>query len=206
MPHYISDSIGDDYKSWKRGDSIIIASPTGSGKTTFILSKLLPLAIEQGQHIVYFCNRKILQEQFSIDSAKSLEEFFPEGHAFSIESLPFIHIVTYQYCEQTSQYTEFCIEPDLPKMSRQKRVELEMCGALPKPVELSKTQIMYYVFDEAHYFVADATFNPNTNYWLPQDFSHGISIYLTATPDPLLRFYHVRKIQHGCPLKRSPHS
>ena len=50
---YISDGINEDYKSWKKGESgrqsyrVFIESPTGSGKTFFILNKLLPYAIEK---------------------------------------------------------------------------------------------------------------------------------------------------------------
>ena len=41
---YVSDLIGDEYKSWKEGDHVIIATPTGSGKTTFVIARLLMLA------------------------------------------------------------------------------------------------------------------------------------------------------------------
>ncbi|CAB1241772.1 protein of unknown function [Ruminococcaceae bacterium BL-4] len=38
---YISEVIRDDYKNWKKGDIILIKSPTGSGKSEFIKKKLL---------------------------------------------------------------------------------------------------------------------------------------------------------------------
>lgn len=34
---FIADSIGTEYKKWRAGDTIFISSPTGSGKTTFVL-------------------------------------------------------------------------------------------------------------------------------------------------------------------------
>ena len=49
---YITDLIGDEYLNWTN-QHVLISSPTGSGKTTFILKKLLPRAIEQGKYILY---------------------------------------------------------------------------------------------------------------------------------------------------------
>ena len=39
---WVSERIGEDYKKWESGSMVFIASPTGSGKTQFILKKLLP--------------------------------------------------------------------------------------------------------------------------------------------------------------------
>ena len=47
---------------------------------------------------------------------------------------------------------------------------------------------MYYIFDEAHYFVSDSLIRSETNFWCHQDFTQGISVFLTATPKPLLCF------------------
>ena len=41
MGKFISDVIGEEFKEWKRGDIIILAAPTGCGKSTFVLEKLL---------------------------------------------------------------------------------------------------------------------------------------------------------------------
>lgn len=60
---YIEEIIDKEYKKWKNGDKIVISSPTGSGKSTFVLKKLLPWAVDNGKKIVYLCNRKILKDQ-----------------------------------------------------------------------------------------------------------------------------------------------
>lgn len=62
---------------------------------------------------------------------------------------------------------------------------------------LSPEDILYYVFDEAHYFLTDAPFNANTNYWYSKDFSKSITIFLTATPEPLYCFL---SSFTGCPI------
>ena len=197
---FISEAIGDEYKNWKPGDSVLITSQTGSGKSSFVLHTLLPRAIAAGKHIVYICNRKILQEQFTVQSSSYLKEFFGVCDNISDESLPFIHIVSYQYCESAKQFPDFKITPKLPKMSRKEKIIKEMQGNLPKAIQLNNQDIMYYIFDEAHYFIADANFNAQTNYWYGkgsqysnEKFQNSIYVFLTATPEPLACFLACRK-------------
>lgn len=187
MP-FVTDIVGSTYQNWKAGDSIIISSQTGTGKSTFVLEKLLPNAIAQGKHIVYFCNRKILHEQLQALSEHSLAEILPGSKSLPQGAAPHIHVVTYQYCEKTKQYTEFSINMANPDMSKAEREIKEIFKQLPEPTKLRKKDIMYYIFDEAHYFVSDALFNNGTTSWINCDFSHAISVYLTATPEPLMWF------------------
>lgn len=44
---YVTDYVGDEYLQWKDGDTVIISTPTGSGKTTFVISELLQYAVRQ---------------------------------------------------------------------------------------------------------------------------------------------------------------
>ena len=184
---FVTDLIGNDYKNWMAGDKIIIASPTGSGKSTFILRSLLPHAMKQGQHIVYICNRKVLNDQFTVESRKQIESIL-ETTELTEDEVHSIHVTTYQHCETANSFPYFTIPPDLSGMSREEYIEAEICNKLPKPKSLPPEEVLYCVFDEAHYFLSDAMFNPNTNYWVGKDFSRMISIFLTATPDLLLCF------------------
>ena len=96
---YLTEAISkEEVDSWKPGDTVVINSPTGSGKTTFILSALLPRAIRAGKHSLYLCNRKILNEQVIVDSRRKLSEFFGETEELTAEQLRAIHIITYQHC------------------------------------------------------------------------------------------------------------
>ena len=66
--NFIADSIGKGYKEWKfgdeegvvKGDNIFISSPTGRGKTSFIIREFLPYLAEQGKSLLYLVNRTIL--------------------------------------------------------------------------------------------------------------------------------------------------
>lgn len=94
---YISDKINDDFKTWDSAKKIIISSPTGSGKTQFILRKLLPYAKEQNKCIIYFCNRIALRKQFE----ETLENYWLSifNEPLAEENRGFLIIYTYQWIE-----------------------------------------------------------------------------------------------------------
>lgn len=85
MKNYVDDMIGDDYKDWRNSENVLISSPTGSGKTHFILNTLLPFAKAENRTILYACNRKVL--------CKQIENMVPE------EYKDYIGIYTYQALE-----------------------------------------------------------------------------------------------------------
>ncbi len=60
---YIRESIGEEYKNWKERHTIFISSPTGSGKTAFILNVLLSHLAGMGKEMLYLVNRSILMNQ-----------------------------------------------------------------------------------------------------------------------------------------------
>ena len=50
-------------EEWKCGEHIVIAAPTGSGKTSFVLGRLLSYAKQKKRKIIYLCNRILLLDQ-----------------------------------------------------------------------------------------------------------------------------------------------
>ena len=60
---YLIPIIAEKYKLWKNNSRIFLEAPTGKGKTTFILEKLLLFAIEQGREILYLSNREVLHKE-----------------------------------------------------------------------------------------------------------------------------------------------
>ena len=68
--NFISEIIGDSFKEWGHR-KIILDAPTGSGKTTFILKKLLPYLqmrggkrFRHGKKLLIVCNRRLLRKQY----------------------------------------------------------------------------------------------------------------------------------------------
>lgn len=178
MKRYLSEQIGEKYRQWKTKDMVIISTPTGSGKTTFISQVLLPYATERNEKIIYICNRRALKEQDLENFRKDLEMKYPHDPNFVDRCLDHIFVQTYQYCEAAKAYPAFrkllSVREQENKKEEQRTVNV--------------TEAAYYIFDEAHYFVCDSLFNQETNYWNNKEFNTGVSIFLTATPEPLLLY------------------
>jgi len=60
---YISEVIGEEYKEWKKGDMILIKSPTGSGKSEFIKKQLLSWCKGKNKKLLLLSNRTLLYKQ-----------------------------------------------------------------------------------------------------------------------------------------------
>ena len=69
---YISEVIKDNYKNWKKGDIILIKSPTGSGKSEFIKKKLLNWCKDQHKSMLLLSNRTLLYKQQISDIESNL--------------------------------------------------------------------------------------------------------------------------------------
>lgn len=59
---YITEKIKEEYKEW-HNEGVIIASGTDTGKTTFIIEKLIPFAQMKEKSVLYLVNRISLYEQ-----------------------------------------------------------------------------------------------------------------------------------------------
>jgi hypothetical protein len=64
---YISELVRDDYKDW---DNCLVAfdAGTGTGKTTFVISILLPYVIQQGKTMLYLYNRNKLGDDIKAEA------------------------------------------------------------------------------------------------------------------------------------------
>lgn len=167
---YVTDYVGDEHLRWENGSRIIISTPTGSGKTTFVVATLLKYAVEQKKHIVYYCNRKILHNQFLVQSKEKIEKFFGNSTEMAKDAVDYLHIFSYQSSELTQNYPTVLVKDENSNNT----------------MILDPEDILYYIFDEAHYFINDAAINSGTNFWYEKKFEHGISVFLTATPKPLM--------------------
>lgn len=199
---YISDRI-TDYEQWKLGSIALISAPTGSGKSRFVFEKLLKNAVRQKKHLVYLCNRKTLEnqmsEQYCVKRLNCMESDFSE------EELQYLHIFTYQHCEQTHQFPDFVLPEKTIKLSKSDTYKERLKNKnnivdqeIGRNILYAK-DILYYIFDEAHYLISDALFNSNTNYWSANKLrqSHSISVLITATPEPLLCYLEESRMENN---------
>lgn len=74
MIDYLSNVISESYKEWG-SRKIFLNAPTGSGKTTFILKRLLPYYKEQNYKLLILCNRRMLEEQYEASLATMYETY-----------------------------------------------------------------------------------------------------------------------------------
>ena len=142
---YISELIGDKYEEWKPYEKVLLACQTGTGKTTFILDKLLPYAVSKRNPdlpkapvMIYFVNRVALREQ--IENALSTK--------YS-QYQDYIRVVSYQRLAGFQMNNVFADIKDTDSEEIKERIieDQEIYNA------------SYYIFDEAHYFLADCEFN-----------------------------------------------
>lgn len=144
----------------------MIAAPTGSGKTYFVIHKLLPQAYREHKKILYLVNRQILKTQLeeeigAIDDERDEEPFLDN----------YIKIETYQKIEACYKKEDHTL------------------GNLHFDKTGRRIDYLYVVCDEVHYFAQDALFNPNTyiSYDIIMDtLSYRKLVFISATTDDFL--------------------
>ena len=174
----LSYKLKDIYPTWKEGQSILLASGTGTGKTYFVFNDLLKSAIAADKYLVYICNRKSIKSQIQ----EKYQEQIDTSNQKAI-------VLTYQFCETCGQFPDVRIQPE-KEVDSETEKEIAMINNVKETLKICRDDVLYYVFDEAHYFISDALFNPGTNFWFkrPLKLNNSISVFITATPEPLYCF------------------
>ena len=169
---YISAGIGDDYKKWKKRTSrksstnVFIESPTGTGKTYFLIDKILPYAIEKDRSIIYLCNRDVLKKQIEnaiIEKRPDLTVSHNTHKSISVFLYP-------------NSYATIAV------------VNYQSFATLDK---MDFYNLYYVVLDEVHFFLEDATFNVFTHdiyLHLLSKYMNQVHIFLSAT---MWEFYEI---------------
>lgn len=162
---YLSEIIKNDVREWLPGDIVLIDAPTGSGKTTAVLSEIRREALRRGKEVLYVSNRKLLGEQIK---AKLGEEIgYPRDREllYSIDNFYGIKVMSYQKLQQYEKN-------DIP---------------------ILLDQFSFVVFDEFHYILSDAMFQADIFYflkWIDKSIalkSKGI-VLISATPKESFEF------------------
>lgn len=200
---YIQDIIGDDYRSWENGDTIMLSAPTGSGKTTFIFETLLPYFAKKGQRILLLVNRKVLSEQ--------LEQAISQ---LPIELAAYIEIRTYQSLElQLKKTITYLVKPKEYQIgyndARTQFVkDIQGQYFLPKdikrfqrlPAPRDREAFSCIVCDEAHYFLSESNYNTNTIFsfnFIRDMAGSNMQIFMSVTPNDISTYIneHYRAIR-----------
>lgn len=155
----VPDELETLFRGWDHEHPVLIAAPTGTGKSTFIIDRLLPFVKEQGGRLLIVSNRVALNTQYKMQVLKrnshpALKHLTPLGiqEAMEFDDLP----------------VTFCSYQGLP-------------GLLKREEKI----FTHAVFDEAHFFCSDSLFARDTGWLLskiPIKFREAVRVYMTATP------------------------
>lgn len=186
MKRFISDEIGNEYQEWRIRNIIFLAAPTGSGKTTFVLEKLVEYAASKNAKILYLVNRKILKNQ--------LNNIINMDIRYKVKNVKeVIDVMTYQELE--AKYKNGIGNPQILKY-------VEDTGQINKwDGELPRYKII--IADECHYFFSDSTYNPHTGIsydWIMYHQNWSILIFMSATIDRI-KEYILNDIEYVEPKK-----
>ncbi len=179
----IGDALDNEIDRWCPHRSVFISAPTGSGKTSFVLDKILKrckqskIQLKNGYwadaRLLIVSNRSALNRQLKIRLAN-------------------------KYDEKLSQKFKAFLDADHPEfIDDEKEID---CVTITSYQNLFKTidrmaakreldKFAYVVFDESHYFLEDSTFNAYSQGCLEKiawNFNDQIRIYLSATMEDVL--------------------
>ncbi|NRT32625.1 hypothetical protein BJV38_004790 [Clostridium beijerinckii] len=184
---WVTDAIGQDYKTWRKGDIIRIQAQTGTGKTYFITGdkthKGLIDTIEDYEKMIYICNRTELKKQIKKDL---LEKYDME--------VPYLkndkgEIITNSKGEKEINMVE------LDKITVIKNITITSYHAISfgrlDNIYLDKNNSLddydYIICDECHFFMTDAGYN-NKAYLALEELvktrhRKAIKVFISATMD-----------------------
>lgn len=186
LKKYVTDLIGDAYQSWKPGNSIILQSGTGTGKSTFCIETLLPYCQANNKKLLYVCNRISLEK----DITARLKEFIELHPEISAD---YITITKYQDIEakfRSSKDSEV-----ISKIADMSYIFLDECHYFVSDAPMNAyTEYTYNLFRsnaDSVLIYASATANEFFNnlikeekipksriYEIPQDYSFVDNVYL----------------------------
>lgn len=151
---WLSDGIGENYKIWTCKDRqktltsatcVLIESPTGTGKTSFVLDKLFPFAAQNGRNILYLGNRAALkaQTEYAVE-----HRFIERDREYENSYTKELNSAKLFYYPQTNCSITILNYQAFMGFSSQ-----YLHGENP---------FYYIILDEAHFFLEDSLFNPMT--------------------------------------------
>lgn len=109
---YLSELIGDDYMEWSK-KKIILTAPTGLGKTTFIVDRLLTYKKLNEKKMLILCNRKLLRRQYWFDLVEKFHSYTELERAVKIETYQHIAEMLRQGEDMAEMFRDYeCIVLD----------------------------------------------------------------------------------------------
>lgn len=166
MPNdWVASAMADQIERWCPTQPVLISAPTGRGKTSFVAD------------LVRFCHRNIPGGKVLLLENRTAIATQQKRVLTTALGSKWAGVQDIQALELTDKF------PDIGLTV----LTYQALAAQYQNMDLNK--FSYVVFDEAHYFLADSSFNFHLDriFWkLPELFSHAHRIYMTATPGTVL--------------------
>lgn len=161
---WVTNAIGEDYKNWRKGDVIKIQAQTGTGKTYFIKTVLIPNMDYERMLIV--ANRINLKRQLKRDLFDYYNKPMPNTlkELDDVQTIGNVTIMSYQSLNER-------INADNYNLTENNKLNLD--------------DYKYIICDECHFFLSDGAFN-NKCYLSCKELIKGrhrqaIKIFISAT-------------------------
>ena len=166
---YVSEAIGDDYYAkWTPSTPVFISAQTGAGKNYFIEEVLIPHAVRKKHTVLILSNRVALGRQEKSRLAEIMDAIAPRlrsGRTYKQD-------VAIRSGELLDEFEDF--GPVTIKSYQ---------GFMARPEKL-KPHYDYVIFDECHYFLADAKFNKHTYdilITILSRYMNSVRVYMSST-------------------------
>lgn len=178
---WVSDEIGNDYKEWKCGDIVTINAQTGTGKTHFIINKLIGY-FNLSKDYLYICNRVELKRQIKYDLIQKYNLY----KKFSINE---------NTCDKVEIAGVVCDKKLIDDTNKFKNVTIKSYhNIIEDELEYiynnQKNYLHkydYIICDECHFFLTDAAFNSKSyialNKLVNEYYDNSVRIFISATID-----------------------
>ena len=158
---WVSKTIGEEYKQWRKGDIVTIQAQTGTGKTYFIKNKLVS-SMDLHEHMLILANRINLKRQLKKDLLKNMKKDMPLSNEELDKMYEFgnVTIMSYQQINQIKHRETY----------DDKKLNLDFYD--------------YIICDECHFIMSDGGFNNKCDYSilsLIKNNIRAIKVFISAT-------------------------
>ena len=176
---YISECIKDTWKNeWIPAVPVFLSTPTGSGKTHFIIEELVRGVLQSNKnhpgneaHVLILSNRTMLNRQYKKKLFPILDEYENVGSPYS---------------DLNSDYTP----KGLDSRWRFGNVDILTYQQYCLHLEEINRKYSFVVMDECHFFTSDSPFNADTKEIMDHLISSNqtaVRIYISATLNEVIR-------------------
>ena len=151
---WVTETIGEEYKKWRKGDIAKLQAQTGTGKTYFIKKVLIP-HMKDYERLLYICNRTNLKRQFKVDLLEQFNRPVPYLISEKGEFLLYNHnkILNVEELDKITEIANITI----CSYHAIQNSELKKKYNIGKKYE--EVRYNYIVMDEVHFLLADGSFN-----------------------------------------------